>query len=91
MRMSTRHTKNQSDENLIQVKWKPMTHDILDIVHELKMIENVDGDRPKIWNKIYEKHLKILCFSQLQYGSMQYYLVRLNFSLKLGKLLSSRQ
>lgn len=50
------------DEDLDKVKWRPTSHDnleFLDIGHELKMIENVDGDRLKIWDEIYEKHLKI--------------------------------
>lgn len=52
----------EADETLNHVKWKPMSHDnleLLDIGHELKMIENVDGERLKIWDEIYETHLKL--------------------------------
>lgn len=51
-----------ADEDLNKVKWRPTSHDkleFLDIGHELKMIDNVDGDRLKIWDEIYQEHLKI--------------------------------
>ncbi|XP_050307750.1 esterase B1-like [Anthonomus grandis grandis] len=50
------------EESLSHVKWKPVNHEnleFLDIGHDLKMIENIDGERLKLWDEIYEAHLKV--------------------------------
>ncbi|XP_066249272.1 esterase B1-like [Euwallacea similis] len=52
----------EPDEDLNHVKWKPVTHDnleFLDIGEELRMVNNVDGERLKFWDEMYEEHLKI--------------------------------
>lgn len=51
----------ENDEHL-NVQWKPTSHDnveFLDIGHELEMIRNIDEDRLKVWDEIYEEYLKI--------------------------------
>lgn len=53
----------ETEEHLDQVKWKPVIHDkleFLEIGEELKMNGNVDEDRLKVWDEIYETHYKVL-------------------------------
>lgn len=52
----------QTEEHLDQVKWKPVVRDnleFLDIGQELKMTGNLDEDRLKVWDEIYEAHYRI--------------------------------
>lgn len=52
----------EDDETLNNVKWEPFSlnkMDFLDIGKELEIIGNVDAERLKFWDALYETHLKI--------------------------------
>lgn len=52
----------EPDETLNSVKWKPVAADnieFLDIGNELTMIGNVDAERLKFWDELYDAYLKV--------------------------------